>query len=147
MNLELQKSFPVNLKSMFSSNTAEIINLNNKKKKTEDLFSKILFLHKKLKEVAQFETISKTKFKHASLNKEQIQKVKLLESNLSCFLMAFQCDNEIDENKQMILNRIHSLLDEYLSMCKPQTNKLQTNQKLDPKNPNTVADFNGFFEQ
>lgn len=112
---------------MFASGTAEVINFE-KKKKTDDLFTKILYVHKKLKEVAQYESISKTKYQVAKLNKEQLEKVKLLESKFGCCLVAYEGKREIEENKLMILNRVHSLLDEYLDMCKPKKEKYSSDE-------------------
>ena len=122
---------------MFASSTAEVINLqkNQKSQRTENVFSKILFLHKKLKELAQYESLSNTDYKLARLNPTQMEKVKMLESSLDCHLVAFEYDSSIDENKCMILNRISSLLDEYLSICKAK------------KTSNTDVDFSKFFEQ
>ena len=122
---------------MFASSTAEVINLqkNQKSQRTENVFSKILFLHKKLKELAQYESLSNTDYKLARLNPTQMEKIKMLESGLSCHLVAFEYDSSIDENKCMILNRISSLLDEYLSICKAK------------KTSNTDVDFSKFFEQ
>ena len=122
---------------MFASNTAEIINFEKplSKSKKNDVFTKILYVHKKLKEVAQYESIAKQKYNIAKLNPEKIEKLKSLESKIGCYLVAFDFDPEIEENKSMILNRISSLLDEYLDLCK--SNKYK----------NQEDGFSGFFQQ
>ena len=125
---------------MFSSNTAEVINIQTKKNADKahidkDLFSKLLMLHKKLKVVAQYESITKSKYKVASLSQSQLDNIKMLESKSGYSLLAFEQDLEVDENKNMILNRIDSLLDEYLSYCKPE----KSNKSSD--------DFNKFFDE
>lgn len=122
---------------MFASNTAEIINFEKpiSKIKNNDIFSKILYIHKKLKEIAQYESISKTKYNVAKLSSEKLEKVKTLESKLGCYLIAYEVDAEVEENKCMILNRISSLLDEYLDLCRDTVLKKQEDG------------FNGFFEQ
>lgn len=119
---------------MFASSTAEVINLQ-KNKKPQNVFSTILLLHKKLKEVAQYESLSNTDYKLAKLSSLQVEKIKSLELGLGCHLVAFEYDSSIDENKCMILNRISSLLDEYFSICKTK------------KNEKSDSDFSKFFEQ
>ncbi len=119
---------------MFTSNNAEVVDIQ-KKKVHSDAFSKILHVHKKLKEVAQLESISKPSYKTAKLAKDQLQKVNSLELALGYKLIAYEADAECDEDKLMILNRVSSLLDEYLSLCKPSM-----------QNPNR-DEFSDFFQQ
>ncbi|MBI3591147.1 MAG: hypothetical protein HY094_07235 [Candidatus Melainabacteria bacterium] len=125
---------------MFASSTAEVLSFQ-KKKDPQDVFTKILYLHKKLKEAAQYESLSKTKYKLAKPVTEDLERIKQLELKLGYSLIAVESENEMEENKAMILNRIDSLLDEYMSMCKPGKSKLQNlpSQKIE-------NDFNGFFE-
>ena len=127
---------------MFASNTAEVLNFQ-KKKDSQDVFTKILYLHKKLKEVAQYESLSKTKYKLAKPSPEDLERIKQLELKLGYSLIAFESEEEIEENKAMILNRIDSLLDEYMAMCKPVAPKSQN----PPPSKKIDNDFNGFFEQ
>ncbi len=119
---------------MFTSNTAEVVDIQ-KKKVQSDAFTKILHLHKKLKEVAQLESIYKPKYKPAKLPKDQLQKVNSLELALGYKLVVYEADAECDEDKLMILNRVSSLLDEYLSLCKP---GMQSQNR---------EEFNDFFQQ
>lgn len=120
---------------MFSSNTAEVINFQ-KKDQIQDLFTTILVVHKKLKEVARFESLAKPKLKVAKLSKDNLEKVRALESLIGYSLIAYESDLQLDEDKAMILNRVSSLIDEYLSMC-----KLPSKEKS-----NKDDGFNGFFE-
>ena len=126
---------------MFSSNTAEIISFQKKKKKP-DLFSSILSLHKKLKEVAQYESLLQSKLKSksklAKLKDQQVEKLKQLETDLDCCLVAYDNEIEAGEDKAMILNRINSLLDEYLSLC--YVGKVKNSVKAEDN-------FSKFFEQ
>lgn len=122
---------------MFASNTAEIIHFEKQPAKTQkseksDVFTKILYVHKKLKEVARHESISRQKYNVAKLNPEKLEKLKQVESKIGCYLVAYEPDPEAEENKSMILNRISSLLDEYLSLCRVKKHE---------------DGFNGFFEQ
>lgn len=124
----------VKIKSMFSSNTAEIINFE-KQKTNNDVFTKILFVHKKLKEIAKHESNRDKEYKIASLSSEQVNKIKTLESTLGFNLVAYEVDEKLKQKKVKILDEIYSLLDEYLSIYNPQLSK---------KNE---CNFNEFFEQ
>ena len=147
------------IKSMFASNTAEVLTFSNSnpskdlkmkmtrvktKTKTGDLFSKILFLHKKLKEVAQYESISRSKYKLAKLDSSQLEKIKNLEGETGYSLIAYSHDTEVEENKDMILNRVYSLLEEYLDYCKPSKTQIKD---VGYKFGKSEDAFSGFFEQ
>lgn len=125
---------------MFTSNTAEVIDIKEKRQHS-DVFSKILDLHKRLKEIAQYESISSSKpnYKVVKPTGGQLQKIKALELNLGYKLVAYQADTEVEEDKLMILNRVNSLLDEFLSISKNSQNDQASQAKKD--------DFNEFFEQ
>lgn len=119
---------------MFASNTAEVLNFN-KEKNVTDIFTKILYIHKKLKEIAKYESSYKSRFNIAKLNSEQLENIKTLEGKLNCCLVAYEAQYKMQENKLLILNKIHSLLDEYICICKAcEENKL-------------TGDFNKLFEQ
>ena len=120
---------------MFSSNTAEILNISNEVKKKPNVLKKILFIHKKLKEIAKYENSYKEKFQLAKLNLAQVSQIKNLESDLNLFLIAYETEKIVSHDKQSILNKINILLDEYLDVCK-YSNK---NQSQD--------EFSKFFEE
>lgn len=135
---------------MFASNTAEVLKIREKTK-SQGFFTKLLYIHKKIKQAAQLESMSKAMFKVAPLNQSQIENIRQLENKLGFCLVAYEHLLEIEENKYMILNRISSLLDEYMDLCKsdiPAETKIVASQvSVRNKKSNTVNDFNEFFQQ
>ena len=126
---------------MFASNTVEILkyqkNNNQRDENTSvknDVFTQILYIHKKLKNIAQNESLAKTRFKVAKLNSKELNEVKQLETSLGYYFIAYESDKEIEENKKMLLNKINLLLDEYSNYLK------QTKAGKDDE-------FKEFFEQ
>lgn len=134
-------------------------NLKNKKMYTSDKensFKKIIYAYKKLKQIAKYESISNENpaSKVASLTNEQLEKIKLLEARLGCRLVAYE-NIDLNYRKGEILDGLHLLLDEYLSLY---TNKSEANRKTESKTTNKVVqlkkelvepineDFNGFFQ-
>ena len=136
---ELRIARLVDKKSMFASNTLEILShqKNNKEKEhnIEDVFTRILYIHKKLKNIAQHEYINENKFKVAKLNPLELNEMKHLEGKLGYCCVAYEHDDSIEENKIIMLNKIDLLLDEYMKLL---TNKRKTN---------TDDEFKDFFEQ
>ena len=119
-----------------NSNIRDVIDFKlTKKKNTKktDVFSNILLVYKKLKEAALYESMTKSKYKVARLNQEELNQLKSLESRLGYSFVAYENDKSQEEDKLMLLNRISSLLDEYLSFCR------QVKKQDDS--------FNEFFEQ
>ena len=132
----------VNKKSMFASNTLEISShqKNNREKEQkinakQNVFAKLLCIHKKLKNIAQHEYINENKFKVAKLNPSELNEIKHLEGKLGYCCVAYEHDNSVEENKIIMLNKIDLLLDEYMKLL---TNKRKTN---------TDDEFKDFFEQ
>ncbi len=108
---------------------------------------KIVFIYKKLKNIARFESIKiqNQTPKPADLTKEQLERIKSLEGKIGCRLVAYESDEEINERKNSILSQIELLLNEYINLC--------TNRKIEnkpafskPKQKLMNNDFNGFFE-
>ena len=120
---------------MFATNTVEVLNFETPNK-TENLFTKILFAYKKLKEIAKYESDLSSEFQIARLHPEQLEKLKSLESNLGYCLIAYEQQLHLKNKKSEILNKISLLLNEYSKLCKSSKNQRKT----------TLDDFAKFFE-
>lgn len=107
-------------------NENEVPKLENKQIKMPDTFKKLLHLHKRLKEVALFESGKKPSKMLADLTQDEVDEIKKLEDKLGYTIVAYETEEVISENKLMILNRVDSLLDEYLTMVKPKEVETQT---------------------
>ena len=114
----------VKLKSMFASNTAEVLNFE-KKDENPDALKAILTIHKKLKEIARIESNIRPKYKIAKLTQEKLQKIKNLEENIDYCLVAYDADSDLSYKKHKILTSINLLLDDY-------KNLLQSNKSSKP---------------
>lgn len=112
---------------MFASNTSPIIDIDEHKK--AEVLPILLQIHKKIKTIAKHESISKSKYKVAKINPEELNQIKSLESKLGYCLIA--CEHKA-ENKTRILSKVNFLLDEYLELY---------------KSKETEDDFSKFFEQ
>lgn len=99
-----------------------------------DLTDKILFAYKKLKSIAKSEFNVKNKFKPAQLSQDKFNKLKSVEANIDCLLVAYEYDTNLLDKKFNILNRINSLLTQYSSLF------------VESEIKKTNDDFSKFFE-
>ena len=107
--------FGVELKSMFASNTAEVLNFE-KKDKSPDALKSILDIHKKLKEIARIESNIRPKYKVAKLTQEKLQKIRNLEENIDYCLVAYDANSDLSYKKHKLLENIKMLLDDYKNL-------------------------------
>ncbi len=85
----------------------------NKKSGNQSITNKLLLVYKKLKNIAKAEINSKNKFKLAKLKDEQLSRIKLIESDMDLFLIAYESDKQCFNQKIQILTRINKLLNDY----------------------------------
>ncbi len=98
------------------------------------LTDKLLSVYKKLKSIAKSEFDPKNKFKLAKLSQDKLNRIKNIESNMSCVLVAYEHDVDLLDKKINILNRINSLLNQYSAIS------------AEPKIKDRNDDFSKFFE-
>jgi hypothetical protein len=113
-----------------------------------DHFKVLLQAYKKFKQIAKLESeLSVNQMRNpAKLNKDDLDKIKLLESRLGCNLVAFE-NNSNEYRKSEILSGIHLLLDDYLKLFNPDINK-ENVITFSPSKAKSIesSEFNGFFE-
>lgn len=120
-------------------------------KSEENNFKQIIYAYKKLKQIAKYESGLKSdlSFKIANLNQDQLEKIKLLEGKIGFKLVAYE-NSDLNYRKNEILEGIHILLDEYLSLYENKTFAKSSTKKIIPinnkKEEKINEDFNGFFQ-
>ncbi len=132
--MEQQPNLPRQEKSMFASNTAEVLNFEHRSE-NNDLLKLTLTIHTKLKHIAKSEYKEKPKYKIAKLTSDQLSKIKNLEQSINQCLIAFDTEVGLKNEKQKILKKVNALLDMYLSLS---TSKEKSNLN---------EEFNELFQQ
>jgi len=121
---------------------------NENEQDSLDHFKVLLQAYKKFKQIAKIESEigANQNRKPAKLNKDDLDKIKLLEARLGYTLVAFE-NNSNEYRKGEILSGIHFLLDDYLKLLNPDIKKENVITFSLPKAKSIESsEFNGFFE-